>query len=286
MRKISMYTLSAAAAMLVSAAIPVTSLAAVSTYQIPFANGSAYVIGVGGQNCLPGNIGQNGNWGQNGGWGQNNNGNQNNGWGAGPVLPDNSLPQVTPPDFIFPTPELPGPELPDSSLPDNSLPDSPDSSLPDNSLPGEPDNPGTAPEAPGDTVPSDPDNGGSQDAFADAVVELVNAERAKAGLSPLSVHDGVAEAANKRAQEIKGTFSHTRPDGSNFSTVLTQAGISYRSVGENIAYGQNSPEAVMQSWMNSSGHRANILNRDFTSIGVGHYQDASGTDYWTQLFIK
>ena len=248
MRKISMYTLSAAAAMLVSAAIPVTSLAAVSTYQIPFANGSAYVIGVGGQNCLPGNIGQNGNWGQNGGWGQNNNGNQNNGWGAGPVLPD--------------------------------------SSLPDNSLPGEPDNPGTAPEAPGDTVPGDPDNGGSQDAFADAVVELVNAERAKAGLSPLSVHEGVAEAANKRAQEIKGTFSHTRPDGSNFSTVLTQAGISYRSVGENIAYGQNSPEAVMQSWMNSSGHRANILNRDFTSIGVGHYQDASGTDYWTQLFIK
>ena len=118
------------------------------------------------------------------------------------------------------------------------------------------------------------------------MVELVNAERAKVGLSPLSVHEGVAEAANKRAQEIKGTFSHTRPDGSNFSTVLTQAGISYRSVGENIAYGQNSPEAVMQSWMNSSGHRANILNRDFTSIGVGHYQDASGTDYWTQLFIK
>ena len=286
MRKISMYTLSAAAAMLVSTAIPVTSLAAVSTYHIPFANGSAYVIGVGGQNCFPGNIGQNGNWGQNGGWGQNNNGNQNNGWGAGPVLPDNSLPQVTPPDFIFPTPELPGPELPDSSLPDNSLPDSPDSSLPDNSLPGEPDNPGTAPEAPGDTVPGEPDNGGSQDAYADAVVELVNAERAKAGLSPLSVHEGVAEAANTRAHEIKNTFSHTRPDGSSFSTVLTQAGISYRSVGENIAYGQSSPEAVMQSWMNSSGHRANILNRDFTSIGVGHYKDASGTDYWTQLFIK
>ena len=238
MRKISMYTLSAAAAMLVSTAIPVTSLAAVSTYQIPFAKGRAYVIGVGGQNCLPGNIGQNGNWGQ------------NNGWGAGPVLPDNSRPQVTPPDFIFPTPELPGPEMPD------------------NSLPGE------------------QDNGGSKDAYADAVVELVNAERAKAGLNPLSVHKGVAEAANTRAHEIKSTFSHTRPDGSNFSTVLTQAGISYRSVGENIAYGQNSPEAVMQSWMNSSGHRANILNRDFTSIGVGHYQDASGTDYWTQLFIK
>ena len=149
-----------------------------------------------------------------------------------------------------------------------------------------PDNPGTAPEAPGDTVPGEPDNGGSQDAYADAVVELVNAERAKAGLSPLSVHEGVAEAANTRAHEIKNTFSHTRPDGSSFSTVLTQAGISYRSVGENIAYGQSSPEAVMQSWMNSSGHRANILNRDFTSIGVGHYKDASGTDYWTQLFIK
>ena len=162
----------------------------------------------------------------------------------------------------------------------------PDTSLPDNSLPGEPDNPGTAPEAPGDTVPGEPDNGGSQDAYADAVVELVNAERAKAGLSPLSVHEGVAEAANTRAHEIKNTFSHTRPDGSSFSTVLTQAGSSYRSVGENIAYGQSSPEAWMQSWMNSSGHRANILNRDFTSIGVGHYKDASGTDYWTQLFIK
>lgn len=89
-----------------------------------------------------------------------------------------------------------------------------------------------------------------------------------------------------RAHELRDKFSHTRPDGSDFSSILKAAGITYRSVGENIAYGQNSPEAVMKGWMNSEGHRANILNRDFTSIGVGHYKDASGTDYWTQLFIK
>ena len=114
----------------------------------------------------------------------------------------------------------------------------------------------------------------------------MNEERAKAGLSPLSVNSKAANAAQTRAREIEKSFSHTRPDGSSFNTALTEAGVSFRGAGENIAYGQNSPEKVMEGWMNSSGHRANILNRDFTSIGVGHYQDASGTDYWTQLFIK
>lgn len=269
MRKISVYTLSAASVMLVSTAMPVTSLAAVSTYRIPYSNGSVFMLGTGGQNCLPG---QSGNW------------SQDNGWGAGPVLPDNSLPEIAPPDFEFPTPELPGPELP--GIPDGELPGTPDTERPDVPDSSLPDNPGAAPDAPGGMLPGEPDYEGGQDAYADAVVELVNAERAKAGLSPLTVDEGVAEAAQERAVEIKGTFSHTRPDGSNFSTALDQKGVSYRSVGENIASGQNSPEAVMQSWMNSSGHRANILKESFTSIGVGHYKDAGGTDYWTQLFIN
>lgn len=235
MRRILVNTLSAAAVMFATAAMPMTSFAAVSTYQIPFSGGSAYVIGIGGKDCLPGS----GNWGQNGNWNQGGNWNQNGNWGTGPVLPE-----VAPPDFIFPTPELP----------DNETPDQPEQEE-------------------------------GQDAYSNAVVALVNAERAKAGLSPLTVDTRVAEAAQLRAQEIKKTFSHTRPDGSSFSTALSQAGVSYRGTGENIAYGQNSPEAVMQGWMNSSGHRANILNKDYTSIGVGHYKDASGTDYWTQLFI-
>lgn len=142
---------------------------------------------------------------------------------------------------------------------------------------GTPMNPGT-PSTPGDSV--------TADSFAEQVVSLVNAERAKAGLSPLTVNNGAAQAAMTRAKEITSSFSHTRPSGKSFSTALTEAGVSFRSAGENIAYGQRSAEEVMNGWMNSSGHRANILNGSFTQIGVAHYQDASGTDYWVQLFLN
>lgn len=131
-----------------------------------------------------------------------------------------------------------------------------------------------------------PDDGGSMDAFASQVVKLVNEERAKAGLSPLTVKERVVGAAETRARELETSFSHTRPNGSDFNTALTAAGVQYRGAGENIAYGQKTPEQVMQGWMNSAGHRANILDSSFTSIGVGHYRSASGVDYWTQLFVK
>ena len=131
---------------------------------------------------------------------------------------------------------------------------------------------------------------GSQDttqfSFAQQVVDLVNGERAKAGLSELKLNTNAAAAAQTRARELISNFSHTRPNGTHFSTALKEAGVSYSSVGENIAYGQTSPEAVMNQWMNSSGHRANILNPDFTEIGVGHYQTASGVHYWAQLFVR
>lgn len=135
----------------------------------------------------------------------------------------------------------------------------------------------------GDTnMPTVPESG----SYAEQILNLVNAERSKAGLSALTLDASAERAANIRAQEIQQSFSHTRPDGSNFSTALSQAGVSFRTSGENIAYGQNSAEEVMQGWMNSSGHRANILNRNFTSIGIGHVEDARGTDYWTQLFFN
>lgn len=129
------------------------------------------------------------------------------------------------------------------------------------------------------------DNSGSNQNFADEVLRLVNIERSKAGLSPLTTNATLKAAADKRAQETEISFSHTRPNGSKFSTVLQEYGISYRTAGENIAYGQRSPQEVVNGWMNSPGHRANILNSSFGKIGIGVYQ-SKGVIYWTQLFTN
>lgn len=136
-------------------------------------------------------------------------------------------------------------------------------------------------EMPG--TPETPD-AGSYHAYVLRVVELVNAERAKVGLAPLALEENITEAAQVRAAETVKSFSHTRPDGRHFSTALTEAGVSYRGAGENIAWGQKTPEQVMEGWMNSEGHRANILNEKYTSIGVGYYPSANGVNYWSQLF--
>lgn len=135
--------------------------------------------------------------------------------------------------------------------------------------------------------PSQPQSPGSDsvEGYAEQVLSLVNAERAKAGVGALVLDPALCQAATARAQEITGTFSHTRPDGSDCFTILGQFGISYRAVGENIAAGQRTPEAVMDSWMDSSGHRANILSASYRKLGVGCVQTGSGYRiYWTQLF--
>lgn len=116
------------------------------------------------------------------------------------------------------------------------------------------------------------------------VINLVNQERAKEGLPALTYDAEIEKAALVRAKETEESFSHTRPDGRQFSTALTEAGVTFRGAGENIAYGQKTPEQVMQGWMNSPGHRANIMNKNYTKIGVGYYQNANGVNYWTQLF--
>lgn len=120
--------------------------------------------------------------------------------------------------------------------------------------------------------------------YATEVLQLINAERAKIGLSALTTTNSLSDAANLRAAEIKGLFSHTRPDGSNSFTVLDKYNINYQAAGENIAYGQKTPEAVVEAWMNSAGHRANILNSSFGKVGIGCYVASDGTLYWTQLF--
>lgn len=124
----------------------------------------------------------------------------------------------------------------------------------------------------------------SYHAYVLRIVELVNEARADAGLKPVTLRQDLTAVAQLRAKETVTLFSHTRPNGTSCFTALGEYGVSYRGAGENIAYGQRSPEEVMEGWMNSSGHRANILNANFTSIGVGYYQAANGVKYWSQMF--
>lgn len=120
--------------------------------------------------------------------------------------------------------------------------------------------------------------------YANQVLVLVNQERAKQGLSALSMTSALQQAAGVRAKETAQSFSHTRPNGSSFSTVLNAYAITYNAAGENIAYGQSTPQEVVTGWMNSPGHRANILNTRFHKIGIGVYKASNGTYYWEQLF--
>ena len=102
------------------------------------------------------------------------------------------------------------------------------------------------------------------------MIRLVNEIRTEEGLPALTTNSSLSNAAALRAEEIVTLYSHTRPDGSSCFTVLPAFGISYRAAGENIAAGQPTPAAVVNAWMNSSGHRANILNPKFKSLGVGY----------------
>ena len=122
-------------------------------------------------------------------------------------------------------------------------------------------------------------SGSSMSAMAAEVAAQVNAERAKYGLSSLTVSDELTRAACVRASEIVRQFSHTRPDGSSCFTV---SGAAY---GENIAKGQSSADRVMAAWMSSEGHRANILRESYGSIGVCALK-VNGVIYWVQLFGK
>ena len=118
------------------------------------------------------------------------------------------------------------------------------------------------------------------------VVRLVNQERAAAGLGSLASDSQLAAVAQKKAEDMakNGYFSHTSPTYGSAFDMLKAAGISYRTAGENIAKGQKTAETVMNGWMNSSGHRSNILNSGYTRIGVGYAVDGSGTPYWVQIF--
>ncbi|MFE5158277.1 CAP domain-containing protein [Streptomyces sp. NPDC056697] len=115
------------------------------------------------------------------------------------------------------------------------------------------------------------------------VVDLVNSERSKAGCKPLTVNEKLTKAAQDHSEDMAAhsNMSHTGSDGSSPGDRIERAGYSWSSYGENVAYGYESPKSVMEGWMNSSGHKANILNCDFKEIGVGVAQPGH---YWTQDF--
>ena len=153
--------------------------------------------------------------------------------------------------------------------------------------PSRPTNPPANPPAP-PIVPEPPVNNPTLNEFEQRVVDLVNKERQAAGLAPLKVNVKLSELARVKAAYMRDNnyFSHNSPvHGSPFD-MMKAFGINYTAAGENIAKGQQSPESVMKAWMNSSGHRANILNSKYDQIGVGFVKDSRGNTYWVQEFMK
>jgi uncharacterized protein YkwD len=128
--------------------------------------------------------------------------------------------------------------------------------------------------------------------FADRLIELVNQERAQNGCAALAKNTALMNAAQAHSTDmaLNDFFSHTGSDGSSPATRATRAGYVWSAIGENIAAGYSSPESVVQAWMNSSGHRANILNCAYRDTGVGYYYLANDLGnvryyhYWTQMF--
>ncbi len=119
------------------------------------------------------------------------------------------------------------------------------------------------------------------------VLQLVNQERSKRGLKKLKLHTKLSKAAKIRAKELLKEFSHTRPNGDDCFSVFDEIGLSYRACGENIAAGQGTPKSVVNAWMASSGHRANILSEEYTYMGLGFCRTSGDYRYyWAQMFLS
>lgn len=125
-------------------------------------------------------------------------------------------------------------------------------------------------------------------AYENEVIRLTNVERSKNGLPGLAQNWEVSRVARYKSADMaaKGYFSHQSPTYGSPFTMMQNFGIRFSAAGENIAYGQRTPQEVVNAWMNSSGHRANILSRSYSQIGVGFARNKNGTAYWTQMFIQ
>lgn len=126
---------------------------------------------------------------------------------------------------------------------------------------------------------------GSVTAYEQEVIRLVNEIRSQHGLKPLTYDWQLSRVARYKSQDMKDNnyFAHNSPVYGTPFQMIRNFGISFRSAGENIARGYPTPQAVVNGWMNSSGHRTNILNANYTKIGVGY---VPAGNYWTQMFIS
>ncbi len=184
------------------------------------------------------------------------------------------------------------PNCPNLPSKPNNTPSNP-STTPEQKPDSTPNNPNTAPEQKPDSTPSNPNTAPEQkpstdfSSYQQQVLDLVNAERAKRGISALTLDSSLSSIATKKSQDMvnKNYFDHTSPTYGSPFDMMKQFGISYRTAGENIAKGQKTPQEVVAAWMNSEGHRKNILNPNFTNLGVGIAKDSNKTTYWTQMFI-
>ncbi|MGE7760069.1 CAP domain-containing protein [Peribacillus sp. NPDC097895] len=119
------------------------------------------------------------------------------------------------------------------------------------------------------------------------ILRLVNEERSKQGLPSLEMDSAISHVAILKSEDMRDNnyFNHTSPRYGSPFEMMKSFGVSYNYAGENIAAGQPSAEAVMSSWMNSPGHKANILNKNYSKIGIGHATGGKYSHYWTQQFI-
>ncbi|NLY70989.1 MAG: serine protease [Clostridiales bacterium] len=155
-----------------------------------------------------------------------------------------------------------------------------------------PEKPAPAPEKPNTQAPQKPESPAKETTvpgnYEAKVVDLVNKERAAQGLAPLKYNAELSKVARIKAEDMrdKNYFSHTSPTYGSPFDMMKSFGIKYRAAGENIAKGYRTPESVMDGWMNSPGHKANIMSPNFTEVGVGYVTDSKGTGYWVQMFIR
>ncbi|CZR80644.1 sporulation protein [Clostridioides difficile] len=188
---------------------------------------------------------------------------------------------------------------PDNNKPESNKPEDnnnsgstnkPDNNKPESNKPEDNNNSGST-DKPDNNKPDDNNNSGSTSesfsAYQKEVVDLVNIERAKAGLNPLTLDSSISNVATKKSQDMidNNYFSHNSPTYGSPFDMLKKFGISYKTAGENIAMGQKTPKEVVNAWMNSEGHRKNIMNPNFSKIGVGVAQKSGGSIYWTQIFV-
>lgn len=179
--------------------------------------------------------------------------------------------QVTLPETGKPAPSKPETSKPETSKPETSKPETskPETSKPETSKPSTPSDNGSS-------------NTADKSGYAKQVITLVNQERAKQGLKPLTENAKLSNMALDKAKDMNNNnyFDHNSPTYGSPFDMMKKYGISFSYAGENIAKGQKDPADVMKAWMNSEGHRANIMNSNYTTIGVAYYNG-----YWVQEFI-